>query len=167
MLARGVLLVAGAVTTSLLTLSACGDGGGEKSSDAEKKADAPVSVKVKVKVSDSDYGRILVDQSGRTLYAFTKDKVGKSSCDTSCIAAWPALTSNSDAKAGSGTQKSLLAKTGRTAGVSQVTYNEWPLYYYAGDSVAGDVNGQGVDGEWFAVSPDGKLIRKSLETVKR
>ncbi|MGW2850241.1 hypothetical protein ACWC5G_36810, partial [Streptomyces sp. NPDC001274] len=42
-----------------------------------------------------------------------------------------------------------------------VTYGDWPLYYYVGDMGPGDVNGQGLDGEWFAVSPDGKLVRES------
>lgn len=42
-----------------------------------------------------------------------------------------------------------------------MTYGDWPLYYYVGDTVPGDVNGQGLDGEWFAVAPDGKLVRKA------
>ncbi|MEU6603279.1 hypothetical protein [Streptomyces flaveolus] len=66
------------------------------------KAAAPVSVKV----GDSEYGRILVDQSGRTLYTFTKDKAGVSNCGKDCIAVWPAVTSPAP-KAGAGAQKSL------------------------------------------------------------
>ncbi|MEU6603280.1 hypothetical protein [Streptomyces flaveolus] len=34
-----------------------------------------------------------------------------------------------------------MAETQRTKGVSQVTYNKWPLYYYVGDAVAGDAKG--------------------------
>ncbi len=153
---RSVMFAAGAVSAALLTLSACGGNASEKKKDAENKAAAPVSVRV----ADSEYGRILVDRSGRTLYAFTKDKEGVSNCGPSCIAVWPALTSSSAVRTGAGAQQSLLAKTQRTTGVSQVMYNKWPLYYYAGDAVAGDANGQGIDGEWFIVSADGKLLKK-------
>ncbi|MEZ0115722.1 putative lipoprotein with Yx(FWY)xxD motif [Catenulispora sp. EB89] len=36
---------------------------------------------------------------------------------------------------------------------------KWPLYYYVRDTAAGDVDGQCVDGVWFAVGADGKLIK--------
>jgi hypothetical protein len=42
-----------------------------------------------------------------------------------------------------------------------VTYNGHPLYDYAGDQVAGDTNGQGLDqfgAEWYVVSPAGNKI---------
>jgi len=35
----------------------------------------------------------------------------------------------------------------------QVTYNGAPLYYFASDSKAGDVTGQGVGNVWFAATP--------------
>jgi predicted lipoprotein with Yx(FWY)xxD motif len=35
----------------------------------------------------------------------------------------------------------------------QVLYNNLPLYYFAGDKAPGDVNGQGVGGNWFAATP--------------
>jgi hypothetical protein len=47
----------------------------------------------------------------------------------------------------------------RSDGSSQVTYGGWPLYYYSGDAAPGDVNGQGVNGVWYVVSPDGDEIR--------
>ncbi|WP_167449962.1 COG4315 family predicted lipoprotein [Streptomyces hyaluromycini] len=149
-----VMFAIAAVSSAALTLSACDGNSSEKKNDSERKSAASISVRV----ADSEYGRILVDQSGRTLYAFGKDKAGASECDVSCIAVWPALTTSSAAKAGVGAQKVLLAERQRATGVSQVMYNEWPLYYYAGDAVAGDTNGQGVDGEWFVVSADGKLL---------
>ena len=34
---------------------------------------------------------------------------------------------------------------------------KWPLYRYAGDAKAGDTNGQGSGGVWFAVTPSGAL----------
>jgi predicted lipoprotein with Yx(FWY)xxD motif len=40
-----------------------------------------------------------------------------------------------------------------------VTYGGRPLYYFAGDAKAGDTNGQGVRGVWFAVTADGVLVK--------
>ena len=113
-----------------------------------------------VKVATSGLGPILTDQEGRTLYAFTRDKNGNSNCADACIATWPALTGRS-VQAGPGTTPSLLGKTQRTEGTAQAVYGDWPLYYYAGDGGPGDVNGQGVDGVWFVVNADGKLVRTS------
>jgi predicted lipoprotein with Yx(FWY)xxD motif len=152
------MLAAAAVSTALFTLSACGGSTPEKKDDAGAPRKAAPTVSVKL--ADSEYGRILVDQSGRTLYAFTKDKGGVSNCGADCIAVWPAVTSSSDPKAGSGAQQPLLEEKQRTKGVAQVMYNKWPLYYYVGDAVAGEANGQGTDGEWFVVSADGKLVKK-------
>jgi predicted lipoprotein with Yx(FWY)xxD motif len=42
-------------------------------------------------------------------------------------------------------------------GSQQVTYDGRPLYYFKGDAAAGDVNGQGVGGVWFAATVDGSL----------
>jgi len=43
----------------------------------------------------------------------------------------------------------------RPDGKKQVAYRGWPLYYYTGDSKAGDANGQGIGNIWYAgVSPD-------------
>lgn len=154
---RSALVAAPFAALALFALSACG-GDGEGKDDG-KAAPEGGSSSVSVKVAESEAGSILVDGSGRTLYAFTKDKEGASSCDASCIAVWPALTSAADADAGQGADKELLGRTARTQSVSQVRYGDWPLYYYVGDAVPGDVNGQGLDDEWFAVGADGDLVR--------
>jgi predicted lipoprotein with Yx(FWY)xxD motif len=41
-----------------------------------------------------------------------------------------------------------------------VTYAGHPLYYYAGDKKAGDLNGQGFVSIWYVVSPKGTAIKK-------
>ncbi|SCF81313.1 hypothetical protein [Streptomyces sp. Ncost-T10-10d] len=150
-----------------LGLVACGTGsdGGTGSTSSHKApakaAPGRAASGTEVTVADAELGSILVDGQGRTLYAFTKDKEATSNCDAECIAVWPALTSPSPAAAGKGVEKSLLREAKQSGGAVQVTYGDWPLYYYVGDIAPGDVNGQGLDGEWFAVSPDGKLVRKS------
>jgi predicted lipoprotein with Yx(FWY)xxD motif len=117
------------------------------------------SAPVQVQVEQSGLGPILTDQNGRTLYAFTHDKDGTSSCTGQCVATWPALAGRQTATAGAGIDSSLLSQTTQAEGTVQATYNNWPLYYYVGDSGPGDVDGQKVDGEWFVLRPDGTLVR--------
>ena len=91
--------------------------------------------------AESDLGTILVDGEGLTLYLFMPDAQGPSTCEGDCLAAWPALVG--PATAGEGVDESLLATATRADdGSEQVTYNGWPLYYFAQDSAPGDVNGQ-------------------------
>lgn len=45
---------------------------------------------------------------------------------------------------------------GAHGGGTQVTLSGKPLYRFSGDVDPGDVNGQGVDGTWFAVRPSGE-----------
>jgi predicted lipoprotein with Yx(FWY)xxD motif len=114
-------------------------------------------------VASSKLGDILVDGDGRTLYAFTKDKDGESSCYGDCAVTWPALTVQGDPAAGDGVESSLLATAERKDGSAQVTYKGMPLYYFSGDQQPGDANGQGVGGSWFTVAPDGALVRGAAE----
>ncbi|WP_394616473.1 hypothetical protein JNUCC0626_43595 [Lentzea sp. JNUCC 0626] len=136
----------------LAGLAACGTEAPQQGAQQE------VPVKAEVKIAQSELGPILVDQTGRTLYAFTKDKDKSSACDADCIAVWPALTAESTVDAKDGADTKLVTRIDES---EQAVYGEWPLYYYVGDQVAGDVNGQGVDDEWFAVAADGKLVKKS------
>ncbi|MFI1397745.1 hypothetical protein [Streptomyces sp. NPDC020681] len=158
-----MLSAAPAAALALLALTACGGSDGKaegEGSPASGKPAAKPAAAASVKIADSPLGKILVDESGRTLYGFTKDKSGTSNCDTDCIAVWPALTSAKDVTAGAGAQAALLKETKLAEGAEQAVYGDWPLYYYVGDATAGDVNGQGLDGEWFVVAADGKLIKK-------
>jgi predicted lipoprotein with Yx(FWY)xxD motif len=116
---------------------------------------------VTIKISESRYGGILTDQGGRTLYGFLPDKNGASACRADCVATWPPLTSRSPVTAASGAASALLGKTVRTEGTVQATYGDWPLYYYAGDTQPGDVDGQGVNGIWFVIGANGKLVKKT------
>lgn len=88
-------------------------------------------------------------------YIFKKDTTpGTSACSGSCATNWPPFTTTSPAtlKAGAGVT-GTLATIKRDDGTDQVTYNGAPLYYFAGDSKAGDSNGQNVGGIWFIAAP--------------
>jgi predicted lipoprotein with Yx(FWY)xxD motif len=106
--------------------------------------------------SDANLGSFLVDSKGMTLYLFTKDTPNTSNCYNGCASAWPPLLTLGAPTSGTGVDDSLLGTTTRTDGSVQVTYNGWPLYYFANDKAVGDVTGEGVQGVWFVVTPDGK-----------
>jgi len=49
----------------------------------------------------------------------------------------------------------MLGTITRADGTVQVTYNGWPLYYYASDKASGDVMGEGVGNVWYVITPEG------------
>ena len=114
-----------------------------------------------VTASSTKLGMVLVDGSGRTLYLFEKDQPNQSACAGACAAAWPVDTSSGTPKAGSGVKAALLGTIKRSDNTTQVTYNHHPLYYYSGDSGAGQQNGQGLNAfgaAWFVVAPTGAKV---------
>lgn len=128
----------------------------ETTQPTDEAADADATVAV----ADSDHGEILVDGEGMTLYLFTNDTDGTSTCTDACATTWPALTVDGEATAGDGADESLLSTTERDDGAMQVTYNGKPLYHYSGDTAAGETKGQGVGGRWYVVSPEGDAIEE-------
>ncbi|MEV8455331.1 SCO0930 family lipoprotein [Streptomyces sp. NPDC052095] len=110
-------------------------------------------------VDDEEHGTIVRDAKGRTLYRFRKDTAWpmKSNCVGRCLEQWkPAgLVDRKNVK---GIDPRLIVPYTRPDGTKQLTIDCWPLYWYTGDEKPGDTNGQGVNGTWFAVRPDGKPV---------
>ena len=113
--------------------------------------------------SSPQYGSILVDSHGKTLYLFEQDTSKTSACTGSCIAIWPALTATGAPSAGAGLNASLLGTATQADGSSQVTYNGHLLYLFSGDAKAGDVTGEGVEG-FFVVSSAGDKVAAAMAT---
>jgi predicted lipoprotein with Yx(FWY)xxD motif len=93
-----------------------------------------------VKLASSKLGPIVVDRSGRTLYLFSADKHGRSTCSGACAATWPPYL----------------------VGGKQVSYHGHPLYYYSGDGTQpGSTKGEGLDtfgASWYVVDSGGKAV---------
>lgn len=106
-------------------------------------------------VASTELGDVLTAH-GLTLYLFMPDAQGAPTCNDDCAANWPALVG--PVNAGDGVDAALLGTATRDDGTVQATYNGWPLYHFAGDSAAGDVNGQGVGENWWVVDPAGEPI---------
>jgi predicted lipoprotein with Yx(FWY)xxD motif len=109
-----------------------------------------------VHASDTELGTILVDEDGFTLYVFTNDTGGESSCYDDCATTWPPVAG--DTAIGSDLDTAMFGTTARTDGDEQLTVNGQPLYRYTPDANPGDTTGQGVGGVWFVVGSDGAMI---------
>jgi predicted lipoprotein with Yx(FWY)xxD motif len=109
-----------------------------------------------VGTAETELGTILVDPDGFTLYVFTNDAGGESTCNDACASTWPAVPG--DTPIGSDLDASLFSTVARTDGTDQLTVNGQPLYRYAPDANPGDTNGQGVGGVWFVVDAGGSMI---------
>lgn len=113
-----------------------------------------------VNVTKNDkFGSILVDDKGMSLYLFTNDTPSTPTCYSKCATFWPPLLTNGKPVGGSGVDASKFGTATRTDGTTQVTYNGWPLYYFAKDKQPGDVQGQGVTNNWYLVAPTGDAIK--------
>jgi predicted lipoprotein with Yx(FWY)xxD motif len=179
MLKRRTLILSAAV---LLVIAACGGDAEEGTSEttvADTVADATTTTVAEettttaaepeettttateemvegVHGSETELGTILVDPEGFTLYVFTNDTAGTSTCYEGCIENWPAVSG--DTAIGSDLDASIFGTAMRDDGSEQLTVNDQPLYRFTPDAAPGDVNGQGVGGIWFVVDTDGNLI---------
>ena len=147
------------VGAALVLLAGCATPGGGTSTSASASASASADDgggAVTVVAAETDAGTSLVGTDGLTLYIFTSDTDGTSTCYDECAAAWPPFEVEAGAtlEAGDGVTGEL-ATTERDDGTTQVTYEGMPLYYYASDSEPGDATGEGVGDVWFIASPEG------------
>jgi predicted lipoprotein with Yx(FWY)xxD motif len=111
-----------------------------------------------VKVSSTLIGELLVDGQGHTLYVYSPDRKNRSTCYGQCASFWPPLLTKGKPVAGADVNAKLLGTAKRLDGKLQVTYAGHPLYRFAKDDDAGDLNGQDVEDVWYAIGPDGKRI---------
>jgi predicted lipoprotein with Yx(FWY)xxD motif len=106
---------------------------------------------VKVR-QDPKLGSILVNTSGRTLYHLNGETTHHFLCTAaaSCTQMWPPLTTSK--KLPKNHMKGLSTVKRPDTHKLQLVYNGKPLYRFSGDHKAGDTNGQGFAGVWFAVA---------------
>lgn len=105
----------------------------------------------------SMFGVIVVDADGRTLYRSDADTASPSvsNCNGPCARMWPPALASTVGLELQGVDRSVVGTITRQDGTHQLTLAGWPLYEFAGDAGPGDIKGQGVNGSWFAVTPQG------------
>jgi predicted lipoprotein with Yx(FWY)xxD motif len=142
-------------------VGADGNAIGAAASPAASEAASAAAGGAKVDLADNALGKILVGgDKGLTLYVFTADSGGKSACTGDCLANWPPLTSDAVPTLGAGLDAEDFATITRDDnGAKQVTFYGQPVYYFAGDTAAGETKGQGLGGKWYVVDAEGKMIK--------
>lgn len=98
-------------------------------------------------------GKYLTDDRGMTLYWFAKDTPEAIACTGGCLDKWPVYYRET-VVAPEGINKDDFGTITRPDGSKQVTFRCLPLYYWQGDTVAGDTKGNKVYDLWFVVNPD-------------
>ena len=129
-------------------LAACGSSG-----TSTPGASPGSSAMATLKSRTTSIGPVLVNARGRTLYWFAIDTPTTSKCTGACTSAWPPVTGSPRVAAGLDAM-GRFGTVKRSGGTVQATWNGHPLYTYAGDSAAGQTNGNGVNGFgglWHAV----------------
>lgn len=105
----------------------------------------------------------LININQAVLYRFDGDSAGsgESKCNDACAAKWPPVIIKEGGNVYlAGVNPKEVGAIRRADDKVQVTVGGWPVYRFAGDVRPGDLNGQGVDGKWFAVGAAGqKAVR--------
>lgn len=167
--ARTAARTVGAAAVVLLA-TACGSG--YVPASEATPVGAPPSAAVQAPASDagglataSTTLGTVVTSEGYTLYRYAKDtaKPSVSTCVGPCAAAWPPVLGDG-VPAVNGLSADLVGTVGRADGTRQLTLGGWPLYRFAKDTAPGDVRGQGVDGAWQAIGPDGSPAGPAADT---
>lgn len=133
--------------------------------------DVVVTKQIKL-ASSKTLGNYLVGQDGRTLYYFSNDFNGQNSCAGGCEAVWPYFNviNLTPDQIGEGLAYSDFATITAANGKKQLTYKNWPLYYYAPSingtntpEASGQTTGEGVGGVWFVAKPDYSIMLVSAQ----
>ncbi|GAA2459007.1 hypothetical protein GCM10010191_93870 [Actinomadura vinacea] len=164
----GITLTACSVSSGGMPISALenGDGygkpvNGEPPSAAQGSGapgnGAPVGVtRLHVNVAGT-LGSVVVDNDGRTLYRYDRDRArpSASTCTGTCTRMWPPVRWTPTLRASGGVNPASVGRVRRPDGTLQLTVNGWPMYRHAQDTAPGDATGQGTSGAWFAARPNG------------
>jgi predicted lipoprotein with Yx(FWY)xxD motif len=164
-MSRARLAAVASIGAVAVLAAGCGSGGSGPSSSSAGSSPSHAGSGNTLTAKTTSLGRILTTDGGRTLYLFGKDKGPKSTCSGACAANWPPFTAAKKPAVSGGALSSDIALVGRSDGKMQVTYKRHPLYFYVGDSSAGQTTGQGLDffgARWWVVSPAGsKVVAKA------
>lgn len=118
--------------------------------------------------TEGDFGAYIAGPGGKPVYLFTTDEQGQGaeepriSCTSeACLQMWPLVTAE-DPTVGPQLEEDLVGST-TYEGESVVTYNGWPLYFYAPDTAGAAPTGQDIHsfgGEWYLLTPQGEKLER-------
>ena len=105
-------------------------------------------------LENEEVGEYLADSDGMALYYFKNDEPGKSNASGDVLESWPAFTAEEFEVPTGFDEDDFDTIEREDTGEEQVTYKEYPLYYFAKDKKNGDVNGEGVKEVWYIVNTE-------------
>ncbi|MBF4432272.1 hypothetical protein EA848_22360, partial [Vibrio anguillarum] len=108
--------------------------------------------------ANTPIGKIYVDGSGKSLYTFTKDSNGQSSCTGDCAVNWPPLLAEGKNSMRFSNQPGF-SKIIREDGKQQWAKDGKPLYRWLKDTKSGDILGAGFKGVWPLARADDVTIQ--------
>ena len=114
---------------------------------------ATVEKKIEIK-NDPILGDYFSTQDGQTIYMFSRDLDGVSTCDEGCELIWQPVGITSSLPEGISNEFGLFR---RSDGFLQLSYLGWPLYTYANEDT-NETSGDGKEGEWYLAKPDYTLF---------
>ena len=173
---RGVPFVL--VSAAAIALAACGSSSStakagsttasttasSSTSGSPTTSGAPAVVET---ATNAKYGKVLVDDQGKTLYTLT-DNGTPVACTGQCLTFWPPLLLPAGASTANGGAGVTGLGTTSAAGGTQVTHDGAPLYRFKADTAAGDANGEGISsfgGVWHVVKAAGASGASTPDTT--
>lgn len=157
---RTNIFTSSALLAALLGMSACGGGSGSSTpsvvaattptpSPAPSTTAAATTLATAMLLGSPGF----VDPSGRTTYILSNDTTTSLACTVAsgCTGVWPPV-----APPGAALTTGFTDYVRSDNGAMQLAYKGHPLYTYAGDSAAGQTNGNGIvsfGGTWSVARP--------------
>jgi len=137
----------------------------KKSSGTDNTTPAPVAITGVQITYNQTFGNILTDNTGRTLYFFSKDAApGASACTGNCLVTWlPFYQANPTL--GTGVVAADFGVITLPDNSKQTTYKGWPLYYNVNDVNTGDVKGDAVGSLWAVAKADYTVMFANAQLV--
>lgn len=129
------------VLAATLAFAGCGDSD-DGASDSSPDGSSMTAVSIE---SIDGVGDVLVDSEGAALYTAEQESDGRVRCTSACADIWIPLTLPAGAEPSWPDEvESDLGVTERPDGARQPTLDGKPLYRFAEDGMAGEVNGDGL-----------------------
>ncbi|GAB1858206.1 hypothetical protein MHTCC0001_30430 [Flavobacteriaceae bacterium MHTCC 0001] len=147
------------ILITLLMVTSCSNDNDDYSNNTPPEENNAVQL-----TNNATFGNILATSDGFTLYFFSNDSKTVSNCNDNCSGNWPAFYA-AELTLDTGLNASDFATITRTDGSKQTTFKGWPLYTFANDGAAGDINGDGAGGVWYVAKPDYTVMMVSAQLV--
>ena len=107
---------------------------------------SPTLTPMQVAAASSPSG-VMVDSRGMTVYSYDRDQATRSACTGRCAQTWRPVVAQANAP-----HSQEWTTVRRADGSQQWAYQGRPLYTWARDQRAGDMNGDGMDnGQWHVM----------------